>query len=101
MCVWVAYVGEGLPEASHLMTRSSTPKTVTDSGCVVIAGGSLTARKQTKIKLLKQKNSKAFFKVGTNATAALTDMTDFDARRRHNSSFDARTLECTVLIFRG
>lgn len=53
VCVCVANIGGGSPEASHLMTRSSTLKMVTDSGCVVIAGGILTARKQTKIKLLK------------------------------------------------
>lgn len=42
-------VGEGLPEASQLMTRSSTLKTVTDSGCVVIIGGLLTAKTKSKV----------------------------------------------------
>lgn len=54
VCVCVTNIGGGLPEASHLMTRSSTLKMVTDSGCVVIAGGILTARKQTKIKFFKK-----------------------------------------------
>lgn len=48
MCV-LTNMGKGLPEASQLMTKSSTLKTVTDSGCVVMAGGLLTAR--TKIKV--------------------------------------------------
>lgn len=44
-CVFVVTnMGEGLPAASQLMTRSSTLKTVTDSGCVVMTGGLLTAR---------------------------------------------------------
>lgn len=43
-------MGKGLPLASHLMTRSSTLKTVTDSGCVVITGGLLTARTKHRVK---------------------------------------------------
>lgn len=54
VCVCVANFGRGLPEASHFTTKSSTLKTVTDSGCVVIAGGILTVRKQTKIKWFKK-----------------------------------------------
>lgn len=49
MCVrLLTNMGEGLPEASQLMTRSSTLKTVTDSGCVVITGGLLTARNKNR-----------------------------------------------------
>lgn len=53
VCV-VSYMGEGLPEASQLMTRSSMLKTVTDSGCVVMIGGLLTAgiKNQHNIKTL-------------------------------------------------
>lgn len=52
LCEWVCVLtnmGIGLPDASQLMTRSSTLKTVTDSGCVEIIGGLLTARTKTRI----------------------------------------------------
>lgn len=57
VCMCETNVGEGLPEASHLMTRSSTLKTVTDSGCVVMAGGILTARKHKNKAVKKQKKT--------------------------------------------
>lgn len=47
MCVcMLTNIGGGLPVASQLMTRSSTLKTVTDPGCVVIIGGLFTAKDQ-------------------------------------------------------
>lgn len=46
VCV-LTNMGGGFPEASQFMTRSSTLKTVTDSGCVVMTGGLFT----TKIKI--------------------------------------------------
>lgn len=44
MCARVlTNMGDGLPEASQFMTKSSVLNTVTDSGCVLITGGLLTA----------------------------------------------------------
>lgn len=53
--VWISCatnMGGGLPDASQLITRSSTLKMVTDSGCVMITGGFLTARTKTIVREL-------------------------------------------------
>lgn len=64
-------VGEGFPVASQFMPKSSTLKTVTDSGCVVITGGLLTASSNNS-KTVHLQNHQIFRDTTTKSTTVYT-----------------------------